>query len=146
MIKHLAHPHVFYVAFLTRLAWFKWPNSLCHFLALSRCCNSSWTLECCTVSKTNFFLESALPAFFAVSCIFFFPLNWSYAPNSCLWRLTGGLQNSQSQIKHSYLELDFPFVWGHADPHKASGHWTDRHKDHKHIYVCHYVVHATTVH
>ena len=159
MHTSLISPTVF-GAFLTTSAWFKLPNRLCHFLALW----SFTLLELILISRTlqgkkNYFLVLILPEFpSGVSCSYFFSRKWSYVPTPCILRLIRCLKHSQAHIKHFWVRIGSPFVWGYADPHTVStqhsrslsfaisDHWLNGHKLQERFDVRHYVIYRTTVH
>ena len=90
---------------------------------VSRRWNSSWILERCRVSKTNYFVVLVLPEFSSgISCSCFFSQTWSYVPTPCILRPIEGLKNSPAHTKHFWVRNGIPFVWGYADPHTASSH------------------------
>ena len=76
---------------------------------VSRSWKTSWTLERCRLSKTNFFLVLVLPEFpSGVSCSCFLSWKWSYVPTPCFFRLVGVLKNSPAHTKHFWVRIGIP--------------------------------------
>ena len=123
---------------------------------VSRSWNSSWILERCRVSKTNYFLVFVLNEFpSGVSCSYFLSQMWSYVPTSCNLRLIKGLKISPAHTKHFWVRIGISILRVCWSSHSLCPSlwnplrwefWPLIERLQKRIDVRHYVICTTNVH